>query len=394
MRPLYQAIGLAVICSAIHAAPPQSVQDLTLTHQDPAYMSLSWSPVTADVNNHPIIDVVYDIYRSTSPYFGPTDALLIGSTQNTSFLDESILDSAWYQVVVKGHSVPTLDLVTVPAGSFDMGRVNVASPIHPVNLAHAFQLTRKEVTNQQFVDAVQWAYQRGMVTVSDGVLSSYGVVLLDLNEPVCEIAYADGEFSVRSSPSAQAQAAFPNGYNAANHPVKMVTWYGAACYCDWISLMSQLQPYYEGQWNDVPATRDPNLTTGYRLPTEAEWEFAAQYDDERNYPWGNQSPNCNRAVFGTCAGWSLPVGSKPAGANTLGILDLAGNVYEWTNDWSAVYGANPTVNPIGPSSGSYRMVRGGGWDSVTNGLSSALRFNSPPAGSYWSMGFRVCRNAN
>ena len=113
---------------------------------------------------------------------------------------------------------------------------------------------------------------------------------------------------------------------------------------------------------------DPYTASGYRLPTDAEWEFAAQYDDERIYPWGNESPDCNRAYYWDCVEEFGPrfteVGGYPAAPAELGLYDIAGNVAEFCNDWARRYsvcnlGTNSETNPVGPDSGEQRVLRSG-----------------------------------
>ena len=126
-----------------------------------------------------------------------------------------------------------------------------------------------------------------------------------------------------------------------DHPVNCVDWDQAGAYCKW---------------------------KGKRLATEAEWEKAARGTDGRKYPWGNEKASCDRAVMGDggkgCGRDSTwPVGSKPGGVSPYGAHDMAGNVFEWTSDWygKSYYGNAPARNPRGPSSGSYRVGRGGSW---------------------------------
>jgi formylglycine-generating enzyme required for sulfatase activity len=135
----------------------------------------------------------------------------------------------------------------------------------------------------------------------------------------------------------------------ADHPVVNVTWYDAQTFCEWV---------------------------GGRLPTEAEWEYAARGPEGRIYPWGDAF-DCAKGNFDDetavtdevgqegCDGFSrtAPVGSFPEGVSWCGAYDMAGNVYEWVADWygEGYYASAPTENPTGPATGEYRVIRGGSW---------------------------------
>lgn len=125
-------------------------------------------------------------------------------------------------------------------------------------------------------------------------------------------------------------------YNGDDYPVVGVSWYDADSYCNW---------------------------AGGQLPTEAQWEYAARGPDGNRYPWGKDGLTCERAQFGDCGGHTVPAGSHPEGASWIGALDMAGNVWEWVNDWfdSDYYANSPVENPAGPESGDSRVLRGGGW---------------------------------
>ncbi|MCK4414382.1 MAG: SUMF1/EgtB/PvdO family nonheme iron enzyme [Candidatus Eisenbacteria sp.] len=286
------------------------------------------------------------------------------------------------------YDAPPSGMVTVPAGVFIMGDGVVPCGVdeHEVTLTRDFYLGQHEVTNQEYITMVQWAYERGHVTATAGSvqddLDGSTEELLNLDSGFCEIVFDGGVFSLRNA-----------GYGInPDHPVKEVTWFGAVRFCDWLSLQAGLSRAYEhtGDWSCNGG--DPYGAEGYRLPTDAEWEYAAQYDDERIYPWGNEVPDCSRANYGGCVGWwTSPVGSYPDAPEALGLSDMAGNVWEWCNDWHVCsLGTNPVIDPTGPASGNYRVLRGGSWNDGGAYLRCAGRV-SGPNGSHVSVGFRASR---
>ncbi|MEO0563943.1 MAG: SUMF1/EgtB/PvdO family nonheme iron enzyme, partial [Chloroflexota bacterium] len=156
-----------------------------------------------------------------------------------------------------------------------------------------------------------------------------------------------------------------------NLPVVNVTWYGAVAYCESI---------------------------GRRLPTEAEWEFAARGTDGRIYPWGNGPFDTTRAKTNRPITdnpldiGAVPVASYANGASPFGLLDMAGNVAEWVNDWyGAAYYAQPDasgLDPQGPLGGTERVIRGGSWDAVPFFSRSVHRQSAVPNISEPWLGFR------
>ncbi len=300
-------------------------------------------------------------------------------------------------------SLAAIDMIPVPSGSFNMG-ANGMAPVHQVTLTQPFSMSRTEITNAEFLPVLQWAYENGHATVAGSWVQGYGQNLLRLDVSpydFTEIRFdSQGEvFYLTDGTGTYGSWGPGGGYVPDNRPANYLTWYGAAAFCDWLSMMNNLTPFYQGNWSNSPS-HNPYLAEGYRLPTEAEWEYAASYNGNRDYPWGNSSPACSRANIrpgSYCVGWSRNVGSYPSGASFLGFLDMAGNINEWVNDWYASYSTGNQTNPMGPENGSQKILRGGSWTARTsdNEMHTARRRSEPPTattGTPWfagSFGFRI-----
>ena len=147
-------------------------------------------------------------------------------------------------------------------------------------------------------------------------------------------------------------------------------------------------------WNDATAYAE---WASKRLPTEAEWEYAARGGLEgQRYPWGDEAPTAERANYNANVGETTIVGSYPA--NGYDLYDMAGNVWEWCQDWykEDYYSKSPVNNPQGPEDGSHRVLRGGSWNSDTSALRVDYRseFNPLPKVRDFINGFRCVSGSN
>ncbi len=289
--------------------------------------------------------------------------------------------------------------VLVPGGSFAMGR-HVGSggsdelPVHTVTV-FAFYMDVFEVSNQAYADYLNTAYAQGRVTLSSNVVYQVG----GAGEALCDTVASSNYSRITWNGTTFGVTA-----GKQDHPMVMVSWYGACAYANGRSRAAGLTPCYnETTWNcDFNAD-------GFRLPTEAEWEYAArggEHNPYYKYPWGD-SIDGSKANYSQSGDpfetgaypWTSPVGyytgaQVPSGtdmANGYGLYDMAGNVREWCNDWysGSYYSSSPGNNPTGPASGSTRVFRGGGWAYSPSYLRSANRGASIPTFRNYALGLRV-----
>ena len=182
----------------------------------------------------------------------------------------------------------------------------------------------------------------------------------------------------------------PSNFEGDELPVEQVSWYDAVQYCNRLSLKSGLEPCYTINGTNVSCDFSKN---GFRLPTEAEWEFAAK-GGTRSVGYDYAGGNDLAAVAwygGNSRSWTHPVGQKQA--NELGIFDMTGNVGEWCWDWYGPYSASPQTDPHGPLSGDTRLLRGGSWSPNARYERLPFRNASAPDNRDRTNGFRVVANA-
>jgi formylglycine-generating enzyme required for sulfatase activity len=179
-----------------------------------------------------------------------------------------------------------------------------------------------------------------------------------------------------------------------NYPMRFVSWHEAIEYCNRRSMKEGLTPVYSGSGDNIAFDRKAN---GYRLPTEAEWEYAAKGGRNQTYQAFEYSGS-NRADavawYDENSGDSThPVGKKAP--NALGLYDMSGNVWEWCWDWHGDYTSGPQTDPVGASSGDTsdygRVARGGSWGSPARLVRPACRYNGHPNARINDVGFRLVR---
>jgi serine/threonine-protein kinase len=256
-----------------------------------------------------------------------------------------------------------MTIVYIPAGEFLMGSTDEdpdaadnEEPQHTVSL-DAYWMDRTEVTVAQFR---AFAEATGYRTLAEQ--RGYADAWVESAEGWQPVTGADWRHPF--GPESNAED---------NHPVVQVSWDDAVAYCTW---------------------------AGGSLPTEAQWEKAARGTDGRTYPWGDAfegssvnfcDVHCQRAsAYDDGYQFTAPVGSYPAGVSPYGMLDMAGNVWEWTADrYAATYYAHsPAENPPGPAKGQYRVLRGGSWNHSKDGMRTAFRLDSSPTNVVDNFGFR------
>ncbi len=245
---------------------------------------------------------------------------------------------------VTGGGTAQIEMIRIPGGTFQMGSTSQwaysdEQPVHTVTVS-AFYMSKYEVTQAQ--------YQAVMGT-----------------NPSC--------------------------FQGANRPVERVSWWNAAKFCNALSAREGRTPCYnESNW------RCNFSADGYRLPTEAEWEYACRAGTTTDLYSGDltsgyEDPNMN------AIGWywynsnsqTHDVGGKQP--NAFGLYDMSGNVWEWCNDWYGSCSSQAQTDPTGPSSGSNRVIRGGSWYIFAHRCRSAHRDYNSPGNSRYTLGFRLVR---
>ncbi|MBW7872831.1 MAG: formylglycine-generating enzyme family protein [Ignavibacteria bacterium] len=228
-------------------------------------------------------------------------------------------------------------------------------------------------------------------TFTMGCTSEQGNDCYSDEKPSHQVTLSDfyiGKYEVTQELWESVMGSNPSYFKGSKRPVESVSWYEAVEFCNRLSDKEGLQRAYSGSGANITCDFNAN---GYRLPTEAEWEYAARGGKQtKNYKYsGSDNTGAVAWYDGNSGDKTHAVGLKQP--NEIGIYDMSGNVWEWCWDWYGDYTSPSQTNPKGPSSGEYRVLRGGGWIIYARYCRVALRVSGMPDGRSSSNGFRLAR---
>jgi formylglycine-generating enzyme required for sulfatase activity len=326
--------------------------------QDPKITSIN--PVSFPIGSEITINGVGfdDMQGQSIVMFGTTKALIYSYWSETKIVVKVPKGTKTGQLTVTVNNIKSnkvnytivsaLEMVTIPAGSFDMGNTG-----------------------------------------------SYGGIIYIPEEPVHEVSFAS-DFLMSKYEVNQKLYTAVIGTNQSNHrgpeyPVERLSWYDAVAFCNALSDYEGFTKCYTINGTNVTCDWSAN---GYRLPTEAEWEYACKAGTTSDFYSGRSESDLDRVAWhsgNSGDSTHVPGQLEP---NDFGLYDMHGNVFEWVWDWSGNYSSSPATNPTGPMSGTVKILRGGSWHhGLTNGTcrSSMRGWEDTPNSHSSTDGIRVVR---
>ena len=356
---------------AVAARTPAQTPPATVIPQ--LYLGHLGLTITGAVGSNYLVQCVTDLTQSNN-WQTLTNFALPGSPYLWVDTSGAATNHLYYRVIAPSPCTPA-GMVLIPAGSFVMGDTfgegsSNELPLH-TNHVSAFYMDTNLVSYALWQQVYNWA-------IANGYSFDYG---------------AAGK--------------------AANHPAQDMTWYDAVKWCNARSEQEGRVPAYytdaglSVRYRAGQVAAYVSWSSGYRLPTEAEWEKAARGGASgQRFPWGNLISQTNANYYGS-TGYSYDLGpngynaignypatspgTSPVGyfaANGYGLYDMAGNVFQWCWDWYGSYSSSSQTDPRGPSSGSFRVDRGGSWYDYAIYCRAADRYGNYPTYRFNNLGFR------
>jgi formylglycine-generating enzyme required for sulfatase activity len=372
MKTKLHRLLLTLVLLSISAINSQ----LSTAHaQEARFFRISGPAATTIIAFRPDGMLVWSNALPGMTYIIQTVSFLPGGTNWVDYVQIPVTNDVNTNLLIAFN--PPAGMAIIPAGSFTMGdTLDYAGDDIPTNIyVSAFYMDTKLVSYSQWQAVYAYATNHG-----------YGFVNAGMGKAV-------------------------------NHPVQTVDWYDAVKWCNARSQQEGRTPVYytdaglTAVYTNAEVTVYVNWTaSGYRLPTEAEWEKAARGGlSGQRFPWGNviseslanydSAANFNYDLgprgynaIGVIGGapFTSPVGSFAA--NGYGLYDMAGNVFEWCWDWYGTsYGQPTATNPTGPATGEWRMLRGGSWYKNASVARCANRYVDLPNDAFFAVGFRCVR---
>lgn len=342
----------------------------------PLITTLSWDCSDPDGDS-----LTYDVYFGTSS--SPTTRVATNQSDRKFVMPNLLRGATYYWKVVARDSEGATTEGQV--WKFTTQSAPTASSYTPSNIVPPMVLVEKG----SFTMGDTWGDGESSEKPTHRVTFTY-----DFEIGKYEVTFNEYDFFCEITGSSKP---YDGDWGRGQRPTNNVSWWDAIAYCNWLSEREGLPKAYDSNGNLLDkygrVTTDPSKVVGYRLPTEAEWEYAARGGDRsREYKYSGSDNVDDVAWYLSNSGYEThEVGQKLP--NALGIHDMSGNVWEWCGDWwnASYYSHSSTTNPYNGTVSDNRVVRGGSWYRNAFATRVSYRTNRSPYYSDSNLGFRICR---